>query len=348
MSEHAIVQYRSRGRDFVERRPTLSSEACSAFSPRCRPFRDALVGTMAWPFAHAALTDVPIGAWTAGVVEPRWTARVDGGCTGRAPTIVLKVGLAGALAAALTGLADWSATPRGPRRSGLRTTLGPKWGDCRPCMRLPLFRRTRGSRKVGSPYRHIGLRPCLLSACWARRTMGRVRGTSPKQMLERNRHGPGKGRSSFHLIRSGAVCKADPAAPQRWSDLDTRGSSVTVRDASLLMVTKGSSAAAKRSGPSWSSCSEVSPKNRARASGQLTFSESTPCFKPLLSMAHSPLRPVRTRCRIVLVRATKTIDGTASLVWSTFMRRGSALGRAVRDKAHARHGIKNDGPSERL
>ncbi len=77
-----------------------------------RPLKDALNGTWLGHALHPALTDVPIGAWTAAlamdVIGERSGARVAVG-----------VGLLGALAAAVTGLTDWSDTYGKPRRLGV-------------------------------------------------------------------------------------------------------------------------------------------------------------------------------------------------------------------------------------
>src|SRR5260370_5895447 len=77
-----------------------------------QPLKDALNGTWLGHALHPALTDVPIGAWTAAlamdVMGERSGARVAVG-----------VGLLGALAAAVTGLTDWSDTYGKPRRLGV-------------------------------------------------------------------------------------------------------------------------------------------------------------------------------------------------------------------------------------
>ncbi len=79
--------------------------------PAGRRIKNFMHGTWLGHPLHPVLTDVPIGAWTAGLVldaidEP-------------AADAVLAVGLAGALAAALPGLTDWNSTTGNPRRLGL-------------------------------------------------------------------------------------------------------------------------------------------------------------------------------------------------------------------------------------
>src|SRR5689334_9847073 len=68
---------------------------------------------------HPVLTDIPIGAWTAGVVLDAVAAANDDESMARAADVVIAVGLAGALGAAVTGLTDWSETGGRARRTGL-------------------------------------------------------------------------------------------------------------------------------------------------------------------------------------------------------------------------------------
>ncbi len=66
---------------------------------------------------HPVMTDIPIGAWTAALAIDA-CANGDRGMR-RAATIALGVGLAGAVASAVTGLTDWSETTSRARREGL-------------------------------------------------------------------------------------------------------------------------------------------------------------------------------------------------------------------------------------
>ena len=68
---------------------------------------------------HPVLTDIPIGAWTAGIVLDAVAAANDDDGMARAADVVIAVGLAGALGAAATGLTDWSETDGRSRRTGL-------------------------------------------------------------------------------------------------------------------------------------------------------------------------------------------------------------------------------------
>lgn len=80
--------------------------------------KDFLNGTWFEHPLHPALTDIPIGAWTTAVVLDAATL------TGKrnfdaAASAALSLGVAGAVGAALSGLADWSDTGGAQRRIGL-------------------------------------------------------------------------------------------------------------------------------------------------------------------------------------------------------------------------------------
>jgi len=68
---------------------------------------------------HPVFTDLPIGAWTTGLVLDAIAARTNDHALERAADVAIGVGLAGATAAAITGLTDWSETSGHPRRTGL-------------------------------------------------------------------------------------------------------------------------------------------------------------------------------------------------------------------------------------
>ena len=79
--------------------------------------KDFLNGVWLGHPLHPALTDVPIGAWTAAVIFDALTvARVRN--LDRAAEAAVEVGIAGATASASSGLADWVDTPSSQRRVG--------------------------------------------------------------------------------------------------------------------------------------------------------------------------------------------------------------------------------------
>jgi nitrite reductase/ring-hydroxylating ferredoxin subunit len=68
---------------------------------------------------HPAFTDLPLGAWTTGLVLDAVGAVNGDEAMEHAGDVAIAVGLAGAAAAAVTGLTDWSETSGQPRRTGL-------------------------------------------------------------------------------------------------------------------------------------------------------------------------------------------------------------------------------------
>jgi nitrite reductase/ring-hydroxylating ferredoxin subunit len=68
---------------------------------------------------HPVFTDLPLGAWTTGLVLDAVASRNRDRGMERAADVAIAVGLAGAAAAAVTGLTDWSETDGRARRTGL-------------------------------------------------------------------------------------------------------------------------------------------------------------------------------------------------------------------------------------
>ena len=68
---------------------------------------------------HPVFTDIPIGAWTAGLVIDAVAAAKHERAMQRAGDVAIAVGRAGAAAAAVTGLTDWSETNGRAQRNGL-------------------------------------------------------------------------------------------------------------------------------------------------------------------------------------------------------------------------------------
>jgi nitrite reductase/ring-hydroxylating ferredoxin subunit/uncharacterized membrane protein len=102
---------------------------------------------------HVVLTDVPLGSWTAAAVldilEEK-TGRRHGADT------AIAVGLVGATAAALTGLADWSRIGGGqPRRIGLAHGLANATATA--CYVASLYLRRAHSRRAGRRLAWLGL-----------------------------------------------------------------------------------------------------------------------------------------------------------------------------------------------
>ncbi|HEX3466285.1 MAG TPA: Rieske 2Fe-2S domain-containing protein [Candidatus Elarobacter sp.] len=88
------------------------NEAYAAGGETGRALKDVLNGTWLGHSLHPAITDVPVGAWTAALVLDLLGER-------RGAKIAVGVGLAGAVGAALSGLTDWLDTYGKPRRLGV-------------------------------------------------------------------------------------------------------------------------------------------------------------------------------------------------------------------------------------
>jgi len=86
--------------------------------PAGRQVKNFLHGVWLGHPLHPALTDVPLGAWTATLVLDLMEEAGHKGLS-RSTDITLKVGLAGAVASAAAGLTDWQATDGAARRVGV-------------------------------------------------------------------------------------------------------------------------------------------------------------------------------------------------------------------------------------
>ena len=143
----------------------------AALSAAGRRVRNLLHGTWLGHALHPVLTDVPIGAWTMALVcdlldarRPRrrvfgWTARRP---YARTADRAIVVGLVGAGAAAVTGMADWSHTSGRSRRTGLvhalmNTAALGLWA-------ASLMARRRGARGAGRTLASLGYGALLASA----------------------------------------------------------------------------------------------------------------------------------------------------------------------------------------
>jgi len=111
---------------FVERQQWLEPLAAGAQHAVAQVFqngapgqqmKDVLQGKWLGHAVHPALTDVPMGAWTATLVLDVMDASGRRDCRTGAD-VALTVGLAGAGVAALAGLADWHEMKGKPRRVG--------------------------------------------------------------------------------------------------------------------------------------------------------------------------------------------------------------------------------------
>src|SRR5690242_16773219 len=84
-----------------------------------RKVEDFLHGAWLGDPLHAALTDIPIGSWTAAVAMDAVESMTGSSKLAAGADAAIGVGLVGAVAAAITGLTDWKDVEGTPRRVGL-------------------------------------------------------------------------------------------------------------------------------------------------------------------------------------------------------------------------------------
>jgi nitrite reductase/ring-hydroxylating ferredoxin subunit/uncharacterized membrane protein len=104
---------------------------------------------------HVVLTDVPLGSWTAAAILDLLEESTDSRSIGRAADAAITVGLLGASAAAVTGLADWSKIGGGrPRRIGLAHGL--LNATATVCYLTSICFRLGGARRAGRQLACLG------------------------------------------------------------------------------------------------------------------------------------------------------------------------------------------------
>lgn len=123
--------------------------------------RAVLSGSWLGHAVHPLLTDVPIGAWTAGCVLDLLDAFGINRNLRQATDTVHAIGLAGALGAALFGIADWSYTMDRPKRVGfvhgaLNMLVAGLYGGS-------LVARAKGKRGAGVALSALGFDLLMLS-----------------------------------------------------------------------------------------------------------------------------------------------------------------------------------------
>ncbi len=109
--------------------------------------RDALDGTWLGTPLHPALTDVPIGSWTAALIFDGLDAATGSRPMRNAADASLALGVVGGFAAAVTGLSDWRYLRGGSRRMGVAHALLNAAGLDLSIISLVL--RARGRRNAG-------------------------------------------------------------------------------------------------------------------------------------------------------------------------------------------------------
>ncbi len=120
-STNALVQFVDQPALDVVAEPLAGvvKKAYSSAGPVGRAAKDAMHGVWLGHPLHPVFTDIPLGAWTAGMVLDAVGSTRDDSAFEEAGDVAIAVGLAGAVAAAVTGLTDWSETDGQARRTGL-------------------------------------------------------------------------------------------------------------------------------------------------------------------------------------------------------------------------------------
>lgn len=116
MSESPILRV-IEDNSVIERIATPIHDGVESLLEKAPPLRTILDGTWLGHPLHPAITDIPVGSWTAGIVLDLMELAGNRKMR-RAADVVTGVGLAGALLSAVTGLADWSYTRRSEKRTG--------------------------------------------------------------------------------------------------------------------------------------------------------------------------------------------------------------------------------------
>jgi nitrite reductase/ring-hydroxylating ferredoxin subunit/uncharacterized membrane protein len=135
--------------------PTVAA-ALGVDGPIGPKLANILHGTWLGHPLHVVLTDVPLGSWTAAAVLDILEEKTGRRGMGRGADTAIAVGLVGAAAAALTGLADWSKIGGGqPRRIGLAHGLVNTTATA--CYVASLYLRRAHSRPAGRRLAWLGL-----------------------------------------------------------------------------------------------------------------------------------------------------------------------------------------------
>ena len=112
-----------------------------------QPVRNFLHGTWLGHPLHAAITDVPVGAWSTAVVLDG--IELASGTQSYSPgaDAAVGIGLIGAVGAAASGLCDWSKTDRPARRVGVAHALLNVGAAV--CYATSWLQRRNGNRQAG-------------------------------------------------------------------------------------------------------------------------------------------------------------------------------------------------------
>jgi nitrite reductase/ring-hydroxylating ferredoxin subunit/uncharacterized membrane protein len=140
----------------------LVRDAFNAMGPTGRKVKNALHGTWLGHPLHPALTDVPLGAWTAALALDAMESISGRRELGAGADAAIAVGLVGAAGAAVTGLTDWSETSGRARKVGLLHGLLNAGATALYTTSLVL--RSRKKRNAGMGFAMLGFAVSSVSA----------------------------------------------------------------------------------------------------------------------------------------------------------------------------------------
>ncbi len=153
-----------------------------------QPLKDFLNGVWLEHPLHPVLTDIPIGAWTMTAVLDA-LEEINGPNDARqGADTALKIGLVGAVGAAVTGMADWEHHDGQPRRIGLMHALLNTTTAALYARSWHL--RTRRQRRAGRGYAFLGFAISMRQPILAVNSSIRIALAS----IARRRHSPGSPR----------------------------------------------------------------------------------------------------------------------------------------------------------
>jgi nitrite reductase/ring-hydroxylating ferredoxin subunit/uncharacterized membrane protein len=127
-----------------------------------KPVREVLDGVWLGAPLHPALTDVPLGSWTAAMILDALEPATGDDAVGRAADAALAVGVLGAVPAAVTGLNDWSYLRGDSKRIGTVHALLNTTGLALNVASLAL--RRSGSRETARALSALAFGGALFSA----------------------------------------------------------------------------------------------------------------------------------------------------------------------------------------
>jgi len=130
--------------------------------PNGEKVRNFLHGTWFGHPLHPAITDVPLGAWTAATVLDIYEASSGNKSFAAGSDMAVSIGLIGAAGAAVTGLNDWNFTYEKPRRVGALHALTNLAAT--GCYLFSWWQRRAGCRRAGLTSSFVGYGFAILGA----------------------------------------------------------------------------------------------------------------------------------------------------------------------------------------